>query len=245
MISKKNIKEIKVDINGREINCFIEKKKQKTISIRIRENEEISIVCPFRVAYDYLEKVIMDKKEWIEKTLIKIKDAVEEKKVIEESVREKYMFLGKEYEGEFIKERRAVDYEIEDNKVLFYSKLKENKSTVKKWYKKCAEEILKKRTDYYSEIIGEKPCEVKLKTLNRSWGICSSNKNITFNWKLVMAPIDVIDYVVIHELCHLKHHNHSKDFWKEVIKYMPNFKEKKEWLRENGIKMEFIAKKII
>ena len=59
-----------------------------------------------------------------------------------------------------------------------------------------------------------------------------------------MTPLDVIDYVVIHELCHLKHHNHSKQFWEEVIKYMPDFKEKKMWLRDNGIKIDIIVNKI-
>lgn len=237
-------KELKIDIKGNEINCYIEKRKRKTIGIRVNSSEEILIMCPLKVSYEYIEKVILNKTEWIEKTLLKIKKATDEKKMIEESIKEKYLFLGKEYSAEFIKERRVISFELIDDKICFYSLAKEKNNIVKKWYKKCAEDIFIKRVEYYSKIIGETPKEIKIKQLTRSWGICSSDRVVTLNWKLIMTPLDVIDYVVIHELCHLKHHNHSKQFWEEVIKYMADFKEKKMWLRDNGIKIDIIVNKI-
>lgn len=245
MAVNKNKEKIKIDINGKDINCFIQKSKRKTISIKILNSEEITISSPYRVSYDYIEKLIDNKRDWIEKAIKKIEKSEFEKKIIENSVKEKLMFLGKEYYIKIIREKRGTDFEISDDFIIFYSTLKDEKNIIKKWYKKYAEEIFTKRVNYYSEIIGESPKEIKIKELKRSWGICSSNKIITLNRKLLMAPADVIDYVIIHELCHLKHHNHSKYFWKEVVMYMDNYKEKKEWLRENGIKIEYIAKKII
>ena len=75
--------------------------------------------------------------------------------------------------------------------------------------------------------------QVRIKGNKSRWGSCSSKKNINLNWALLMAPMNVSDYVVIHELCHLKEMNHSKDFWKLVQKYDPNFKEHIKWLKNH------------
>ncbi|WDC85678.1 M48 family metallopeptidase [Caloramator sp. mosi_1] len=69
------------------------------------------------------------------------------------------------------------------------------------------------------------------------WGSCSSKGNINLNWRLVMMPLDVIDYVIVHELCHLKHPNHSKGFWNLVREFMPDFEGKRRWLKENGARL--------
>ncbi|MDF2674900.1 MAG: hypothetical protein K0R09_3168, partial [Clostridiales bacterium] len=66
------------------------------------------------------------------------------------------------------------------------------------------------------------------------WGSCSSKDNINFNWKLIMAPQAVLDYIVVHELCHLKHRDHSKNYWNLVEQIIPDHKEKRKWLKENG-----------
>jgi predicted metal-dependent hydrolase len=69
------------------------------------------------------------------------------------------------------------------------------------------------------------------------WGSCSSDKNLTFNYRLAMAPIEVIDYVIIHELCHLLHMNHDRSFWRRVGSIMPDYKEKQDFLARNGHSM--------
>ena len=75
--------------------------------------------------------------------------------------------------------------------------------------------------------------EIKVRSYKNRWGSCSSNGNISYNWKLIMAPEKIIDYVIIHELCHLIHFNHSRDYWGEVSKKLPNYRESKEWLKSN------------
>ncbi|MBU0727650.1 M48 family metallopeptidase, partial [Patescibacteria group bacterium] len=65
------------------------------------------------------------------------------------------------------------------------------------------------------------------------WGSCSDRKNLNFNWKLIMAPIEIIDYVVVHEMCHLKQMNHSSKFWNLVAEKMPDYKELRKWLKDN------------
>jgi len=74
----------------------------------------------------------------------------------------------------------------------------------------------------------------KRQELKNKWGTCTGKNNISLNWRLVFAKTSIIDYVVIHELCHLKHKNHSKKFWREVEKILPNYKDSKNWLRIHG-----------
>ena len=70
------------------------------------------------------------------------------------------------------------------------------------------------------------------------WGSCTKEGSLNFNWKIAMAPISVIDYVIVHEIVHLQEHTHNEKFWKEILKLMPNYLEKKEWLRLNGRKLD-------
>jgi len=85
----------------------------------------------------------------------------------------------------------------------------------------------------FAQEIKLNPKLVKIRSYKYRWGSCNSKGVITYNWKLIMAPESIIKYVVVHELCHRKHFNHSNDFWNEVSKYIPDYKNKKEWLNQN------------
>ena len=93
------------------------------------------------------------------------------------------------------------------------------------------------RVAYYAEKLGVSYGKITLRQQKTRWGSCSSEKNLNFNWKLILAPPEVLDYVVVHELCHLKEMNHSKAFWDEVGKVMPEYETYKLWLKENGWKL--------
>ena len=103
-------------------------------------------------------------------------------------------------------------------------------------YKKQLKEIIQKRVEFYSVYIpeAEKINRIVIKEQKKRWGSCSSKGNLNFNWKLIFAPPEIIDYVVVHEMCHLKHMNHSKDFWWEVEQILPDYKERRKWLMEHG-----------
>jgi predicted metal-dependent hydrolase len=127
----------------------------------------------------------------------------------------------------------ADDYELEENKIA----IEKLQSELKKWYKKQAAAYITKRVEYYKDIVGVTVSSVSIKSRKSQWGSCDSNGDITFSWRLVMAHPESIDYVVIHELCHRKHMDHSSKFWKEVQKYMPDYKVKKQWLEENSMNL--------
>ncbi len=103
-----------------------------------------------------------------------------------------------------------------------------------------AEEALKvipARVEYFARVIGVTYGKITIRNQKTRWGSCSSKGNLNFNCLLMLAPPEVLDYVVVHELCHRKQMNHSKAFWSEVEKVLPDYKEARKWLKEEGSQM--------
>lgn len=101
-------------------------------------------------------------------------------------------------------------------------------------YRKAAREYFPKRVSHYAHILGVTYGKISIRDQKTRWGSCSSEGNLSFNWRLILAPPNVLDYVVVHELCHRKEMNHSHEFWALVESIMPNYKEYRKWLRING-----------
>lgn len=101
------------------------------------------------------------------------------------------------------------------------------------YYKNKAKVLIRERLQYFNEFYGFSYNRVSFRNQKTRWGSCSSEKNLNFNWRLILAPLEILDYVVVHELSHLKEMNHSSDFWTLVEKQIPDYKKRKEWLKEN------------
>ncbi len=97
-----------------------------------------------------------------------------------------------------------------------------------------ARKVISERLNNYAKKYNFKFLKFRLSSAKTRWGSCSTSGTISINWHLIFAPIDMLDYVIVHELCHTKHHNHSKFFWNEVAKIIPDYKERRKWLRDNG-----------
>lgn len=105
---------------------------------------------------------------------------------------------------------------------------------LEKRYRDAAKEYIPKRVEYYHEFTGGTYNKITIRDQKTRWGSCSSNGTLSFNYRLMLAPPRVLDYVVVHELCHLTHMNHSSDFWNMVASILPDYKEYRRWLKENG-----------
>lgn len=107
------------------------------------------------------------------------------------------------------------------------------KNALIEWYYTQAEHIINERVNYYSQLLDVSPNKIIIKEQKRRWGSCSMNGTLRFNWRAIMAPLSIIDYIVVHELCHLKIKNHSSDFWNLVSSLIPDYKKLRFWLKNN------------
>ena len=107
-----------------------------------------------------------------------------------------------------------------------------------RWYKRHAQIKLQEKADRYTKIVGVDAGSIGIKTFKSRWGSCSAKGHIDFNWKIMMAPNRIVDYVVVHELCHLKQHDHSPKFWTEVERVIPDYAECKAWMKMNAGRLE-------
>ncbi len=151
----------------------------------------------------------------------------------------KYGFFDSSKIDEFVNNKK--DWIVENVKKM-KANLKEKKPQLSKEEEKIKKEqakiIISNRIKFFSTKYGFKYSKIRLSSAKTRWGSCSGEGAISINWNLIFAPLDIMDYVIIHELCHTIHHNHSDKFWNEVKKYIPNYKEKRAWLKNNEHKIQ-------
>jgi len=111
------------------------------------------------------------------------------------------------------------------------------KIALEKWYRAETYKIVTKRIDYYANNFRDKVTDIRVKEQKRRWASCTGKNAILFNWRISMARADVLDYIVVHEMCHMDHRNHSKYFWNRVGEIMQDYREKHEWLKINGVNL--------
>ncbi|MDH7565961.1 MAG: SprT family zinc-dependent metalloprotease [Clostridiales bacterium] len=232
---------IKIDDN--RILYTLLKTKRKTIGISVDRNGEVKVSAPFRISEKQICEVVQKKADWIVKKVNEVRERNANTVCREFVSGEKFLYLGKEYTLEIVeKDLGKSEVFIQEYTMAVYisqglseeSRKQAIKEALVKWYRQRFAEIVKERIDKYSLQLKVAPCKVVIKDQKTRWGSCSKKGNINLNWRLVMAPLDVIDYVVVHELCHLKVMNHSKDFWNLVESILPNYHESRKWLKVNG-----------
>lgn len=108
-------------------------------------------------------------------------------------------------------------------------------------YRQAAKEYIPKRVAYYAELLDVTYATISIRDQKTRWGSCSSKGNLSFSWRLILAPPKVLDYVVVHELCHRKEMNHSPRFWALVESIIPDYKIHRKWLKENGEKLAILS----
>lgn len=107
-------------------------------------------------------------------------------------------------------------------------------SAFRDYYIRLGQQRLAQRVKYYAPKVGVKPLSIDVRELGFRWASCSSIGRLAFHWKCMMAPPKIIDYVIVHELCHMHQRDHTNAFWNEIDKVIPDYEERKEWLRKNG-----------
>jgi len=222
---------------AREINLIVEKiikSDRKSIAIQITDKGTIIIKAPNQATNETISKVILKNQSWIEEKIKKVQSRDRKFKEKEFVNGEGFLYLGDYYRLQITKNQEEPL--ILKNKYFYLSEsyLHKAREVFIDWYKKRAFEEISERVEFYAKIKGCTYNKINITNAQRRWGSCSVSGNLNFTWKLIMAPLSVIDYVVIHELVHLEELNHSKKFWSKVKVLMPDYEEKDRWLRENG-----------
>ncbi|NLZ47495.1 MAG: M48 family metallopeptidase [Clostridiales bacterium] len=234
-------------LEDRIIQYNVIKSKRKTIELSINDKKEIVIKAPINCSNEYINKFLKDKQKWITERLDVIEKRLSSRVYLEFKTGERLLYLGKSYPlvVEYDKGNRiGAGFDKGEFRLVLphYLEGEPRKEAAKKiiidLYKKMAKSLLKERTEFYSKLIGVTVNRVFIKGQKTLWGSCSSKNNINYNWKLIMAPLEVLDYVVVHELCHIIHRNHSNAYWQEVEKYMPDYKKRIKWLKEYGFSLQ-------
>lgn len=156
---------------------------------------------------------------------------------------ESFLYLGRNYRLGF-NDTQSTPLIFKESRFYLNRSLIENDDEIAlrnafiEFYIQKGIERLQKRVTYFAPKVGVKAGKISIKELGFRWASCSSNGNIVFHWKCMMAPPKIIDYIVVHELCHLHQRDHNVAFWNEVDKVMPDYMERKEWLRINGASLD-------
>lgn len=222
--------------------------KRKTIGVQIHFEHGLVVRVPSKLKIQFIEKFLKRKQKWIINKMDVVQRNTPDKVIRDFSQGEKLLFLGSEYEithipisGKRIKVNivknvfeicHPEDFNFQLNGIKI-------KNMIKKWYKQEAEKVINERISFYKNKLSVKPLGIKIRSYKSRWGACRENGQITFNWKLVQAPIPIIDYVVVHELSHLVHLNHSKEYWDLVQKHSPDYIAHKNWLKNNILYLRF------
>lgn len=228
---------------------YIIRRSQRAKKIRlIVTPEKIEVVAPVRAPEKIIHDFVSQNQEWVKSTLYKVK---QEKKNIKRLAPERYIdgvlipFKGKQVPVRLKQTlSNAVDVEFDGNEFsVFLPNLTEGNSELIRvslidWMKKQACQDVESYVKLYAKKYNLYPRYVRVKTQKSRWGSCGIHNDINLNWLLILAPPDVMAYVVVHELCHIKERNHSSRFWALVAVHFPSYQEQRNWLKINGSSLE-------
>ena len=213
--------------------------KRKTSVLHI-VGDELQIRVPNRVRDRKIVEILEIKERWIRNKVIQLKNQpISQKREFISG--ESFLLFGrnlnlKVLEGGKVGTQLIDDYLVTTVRTSEIGDLRKSriKTYLEKWYIKEAYKKLEDKVIRYSEIIRVSPKGIKVRNYKTRWGSCDTKGRLTFNFHLIKAPHAIVDYVVIHELCHMIQPNHSKFFWNEVARFDPSFKNHKKWLKLNG-----------
>lgn len=227
----------------KDIECEVKYRNRKTIEVSVEPPDKVTVVAPEGTTNEVILNKVKSKASWIVQRLFEF-EHMEFQPIKREYVNgESFMYLGRNYSMQiFIEEKKKKpEIKLHQGKFYVFSNTKDEakiQKAMEQWYREKALEKVKERVDYYQHYFKKKPTEIKVKEQQKRWASCTSKNELLFNWRCVMAPSNVLDYIVVHEMCHMYHKNHSQEFWDLLSSIMPDYERRREWLRNYGVRMD-------
>ncbi len=209
-------------------------RRRKTVQLQIRQQQ---IICraPQHITNADILEILAKKSDWITQQLQR--PLAKPKQYIDGEV---FYYLGQPYQLHLVHGTRTQVQRSTDQLIVATPQTTPDqvKTSLIHWYQQQAVAELSSRVAHYQGQISVSPTRILIKSYKTRWGVCHADGRISFNWRIILAPSAIVDYVVIHELCHLVHLNHSAQFWQLVQQHNPNCQMARRWLRQHGNTLE-------
>ena len=225
------------------ISYQVVRSRRRTADIVIEPDGRVLVRAPEKLTSEKIEDLVESKRYWIYKNLAEWRDLNATRVLREYRNGEGFLYLGRSYRlllvanqdeplllkgGRFSLRRDIVDR----------GEVPAAKEAFRGYYTANGLKRITARVNYFAPKVGVMPGKVDVRELNCRWASCSPGGNVSFHWKCMMAPATIIDYIVVHELCHFHFLDHTDAFWNELDKILPDYRERKDWLRKNGASMD-------
>ena len=205
--------------------------KRRTLALQITVEGELIVRAPRRLSSSFIDQFIQEKEPWIIHTRQRLRQkysAIRPPQFVEGEL---FWYLGTTYPLRIIPKANE-SLILTDCFELVASAVAAAQTVFTAWYKREAIHIIEERVHHFASCFQFEYGKIRLSNAGRRWGSCSAKNDLNFTWKLIMAPLIAIDYVVVHELVHTQHKNHGVRFWIEVEKILPDYISGKKWLRK-------------
>lgn len=223
-----------------DIEYSLRRSRRKTASIYIERDGQVSVLVPEKLTLQEVEALLESKRVWIYRGLAEWRD-LNATRVERQYVNgEGFIYLGRSYRLKLVEDQDRP-LKLKDGYFCLHRNHRDDPAAGRAFQEFYREKGLKRlaaRVAFYQARMGVVARGVRVMDLKSRWASCSADGHLNFHWKCMMAPATVLDYIVVHELAHLTHPNHTEAFWNEVDKVLPDYAERKEWLRVNGAGMD-------
>ena len=225
----------------------LRRSNRKSMGIAIERDGAIIVTAPHQAKFNEIEKFVSEKKIWIYQKLAKKKTLNREKPRREFVNGQGFLYLGKSYRLKLIDNGKMKSARSPNVTVLrlwhgYFELAESEKANARNhfisWYRKQIKEQLKARIPRYDKRIGVTVKDTRILDLGHRWASCGRNGVINFNWRSVMAPVWVLDYILVHEMVHHIERGHTDRFWRLVSRVIPDYEEHALWLNENGADLD-------
>lgn len=217
--------------------------RRKTTDIVIERDGIVCVRAPSGMHAEQVDEIVLDRRMWIYRNLAHWRD-LNATRVVREWVNgETFLYLGSSYRLQLV-DHQDEDLLLKDGRfrlrrdILVTGGKPAGLAAFESFYRSKGQSRLAERVARYAPMAGVLPGSISVGELGYRWASCTARGHLRFHWKCLMAPLTVIDYIVVHELCHLHHRDHSDAFWNEVDKVLPDWRERREWLRSRGAALD-------
>jgi predicted metal-dependent hydrolase len=231
------------DMRVEDIPFGVVRSRRKTADIVIERDGRVQVRVPRGTTDEVIAEIVRAKRRWVYKNLAEWRDLNATRVLREFRNGEGFLYLGRSYRLRLVA-KQSEPLLLRDGHFFLRRDVVEQggvaaaRAAFRAYYIIRGRTRIEQRVRYFEPKVGVDVKAISVRDLGHRWASCSARGQLAFHWKCMMAPPTVIDYIVVHELCHRHHHDHSVRFWNEVDKVMPGFRERKEWLAKNGAALD-------